>query len=207
MYDKLGLNLRRKHKKRLPARVKEPLEEPEKVNQVWSIDFMSDALVSGRKIRVLNILDDYNREALAMEVDFSFPAERVVRVLENVFDWRGVPAFIRVDNGPEFLSNAFVDFCNQNNVVIKYIQPGKPNQNAFIERFNRLFREDILDAYLFENIKQVRILTEEFLEDYNEKHPHEALEGKSPRARLLTVENSYEFTTINSGYNNNSFLN
>lgn len=183
----MGLNLRRKHKKRLPARIKEHLEQPESVNQVWSMDFMCDALISGRKIRTFNILDDFNREALAVEADFSFPAEKVISILEDLIDWRGKPTWVRVDNGPEFLSNLFIDFCQEKEIGIRYIQPGKPVQNAFIERFNRLFREDVLDAYLFENIHQVRTLAGEFLHDYNEKHPHEALGGVSPRAMLLTA--------------------
>lgn len=100
------------------------------------MDFMSDALESGRKVRVLTLIDDFNREALCVEPDTSFAAERVIRILEQVIDWRGKPRSIRVGNGPEFLSYAFVDFCSTNDITIKYIQPGKPVQNAYIERFN-----------------------------------------------------------------------
>lgn len=201
----LGLNLRRKHKKRLPERVKEPLEEPEKVNQVWSMDFMSDSLTTGRKIRIFNIVDDFNREALAIEVDYSFPSERVARVMDEIIEWRGKPKFVRVDNGPEFISNCFVEFCKKHTIEIKYIQPGRPMQNAYVERFNRLFREDILDAYLFDNIGQVKILAERFYEDYNKNHPHESLGGISPRSKLLTVENSASLPQLTAGYNNNNF--
>lgn len=180
IYNLMGLNLRRKRKKRLPERVKEPLQQPESINQIWSMDFMSDALTTGRKVRVLNLIDDFNREALAIEVDSSLPAERVIRVLDQVIFWRGKPEAIRVDNGPEFISHAFADFCKRNEIKIQYIQPGKPVQNAYIERFNRTFREDILDAYLFKSIKELRILSQDWMQDYNANHPHKSLGGKSP---------------------------
>lgn len=180
VYNLMGLNLRRKRKRRLPERVKEPLFQPEEINQVWSMDFMSDALTSGRKVRTLNVIDDFNREALAIEVDSSLPAERVVRVLENIITWRGKPKAIRVDNGPEFLSAVFRGFCKNNEIRIQYIQPGKPEQNAYIERFNRTFREDVLDAYLFTTISEMRIITKNWMQDYNANHPHQSLGGKSP---------------------------
>jgi putative transposase len=180
IYNLMGLNLRRKRKRRLPERVKEPLLQPETINQVWSMDFMSDSLTTGRKVRILNLIDDHNREALAIEADTSLPAERVIRVLEQVIFWRGKPKTIRVDNGPEFISHAFTDFCERNEINIQYIQPGKPVQNAYIERFNRTFREDVLDAYLFRSLKELRIIAREWLEDYNTNHPHQSLGGKSP---------------------------
>lgn len=182
VYKQLGLNIRRKRKKRIPSRVKEPLIQTERINQIWSMDFMSDALVSGRKVRLLNVMDDFNREVLSIEADISIPGERVTRVLEQIIDWRGKPEEIRVDNGPEFLSWAFVSYCSEKNIRIRYIQPGKPVQNAYIERLNRTIREDILDAYLFENLTQLRILIEKWMEDYNNNYPHQSLSGKSPKA-------------------------
>ena len=179
VYRKMRLGLRRKYKKRLPTRVREPLTEPVAPNQTWSMDFMSDALSDGRKIRVLNIMDDFNRQMLAIEVGLSIPAERVVRVLRQLEDERGLPNQIRVDNGPEFLANAFQQYC-LGKTRIHYIQPGKPTQNAYIERLNRHFREDVLDAYLFENLEQVSIMAEEWRKDYNSHHPHKSLGRKSP---------------------------
>lgn len=108
VYRLLQLNLRKKRKRRLPARIKEPLEQPNGINHTWSMDFMSDSLIYGRRFRVLNIIDDYNREALAIESDFSLPAERVIKVLNEIIFWRGKPMKIRVDNGPEFISNALL---------------------------------------------------------------------------------------------------
>jgi putative transposase len=180
VYCLMKLNIKRKAKRRLPARVKEPLTIPFAFNSSWSMDFMSDSLISGRKIRVLNIMDDFNREALCIEADTSLPAERVIRSLEDLIDWRGKPAQIRVDNGPEFTSSVFNDWCKEKGIAIKFIQPGKPMQNGFIEKFNRSFREEVLDAYLFDELRQVRTLSENWMEDYNNRRPHESLNGLTP---------------------------
>lgn len=180
----MNLNIRRKAKRRIPSRVKEPLQIPASSNSSWSMDFMSDALTSGRKIRVLNVIDDFNREALCIEAAISIPAERVIRTLKDLIDWRGKPEKIRVDNGPEFISTTFTDWCKENSITIQYIQPGKPMQNGYIERFNRSFREEVLDAYLFEELSQINILAEKWMEDYNDERPHESLNGLSPRKYL-----------------------
>ncbi len=207
VYRLMKLKMRRKHKKRLPSRIKEPLNVPISPNHTWSMDFMSDALTDGRKIRVLNITDDYNREALAIEVALSFPANRVVRILELMEEEHGLPEHIRVDNGPEFISHRLGDWCTAKNIKLKFIQPGKPTQNAYIERFNRLFREDVLDAYWFEDLEQVRILAERWRQDYNKSHPHSSLGGISPMDYYAQAVNSgkvqprlpvQDFPTINS---------
>lgn len=195
VYRLLQLNLRKKRKRRLPARIKEPLEQPNGINHTWSMDFMSDSLIYGRRFRVLNIIDDYNREALAIESDFSLPAERVIKVLNEIIFWRGKPMKIRVDNGPEFISNALQKWAKDNEIKLKFIQPGKPTQNAYVERFNRFFREDIHDAYLFNDLSEVRHLVSEWMDDYNEFHPHKSLGGKSP---LDYVKNEYNHHILNS---------
>ena len=141
---------------------------------------MSDSLTSGRAFRTFNILDDFNREALWIEVDTSLPAERVIRVLEMIILWRGCPIQIRMDNGPEFISHRLENWAKQHNIQLVHIQPGKPSQNAYIERFNRTFREDVLDAYLFNSLSEVREISEQWLEEYNAIRPHEALQGLSP---------------------------
>lgn len=184
VYVKLGLNIRRKVKRRLIKRERQPFKAAEYINQCWSMDFMSDALESGRKIRVLNVIDDFNREALTITVDSSLSAERVVRELRDVIDWRGKPEEIRVDNGPEFTSGVFVQFCEREQIHIKYIQPGKPVQNAFIERFNRTFRKDVLNAYIFSSLDELRNIAGEWQQDYNTNHPHKSLKGKSPKKFL-----------------------
>ena len=179
--------MKRKGKRRLPARILQPLEVVNAMNVSWSMDFMSDALQSGRKLRTFNLIDDFNREALAIEIDTSLPAERVIRVLDQVVQWRGKPKRIRVDNGPVFISTKLSLWCEDRGIQLQFIQPGKPTQNAYIERFNGSFRKDILDAYLFENLHQVRMLTEEWMEDYNYERPHDALGGRSP-ADMLAMD-------------------
>jgi len=192
VYKVLKFNIRRKGKRRLPARILQPLETVHRINASWSMDFMTDSLLSGRKFRTLNLMDDFNREALAIEVDTSLPAERVIRVLEQVIDWRGKPTRIRVDNGPEFISTALGFWCEENDIHLQFIQPGKPTQNAYIERFNGSFRRDVLDAYLFDNLDQIKTLSEEWMEDYNNHRPHDALNGRSPVDLWKTLE---EFPT------------
>jgi len=181
VYTALGLNHRRRTKRRLPKRTVHPLVVPAVPNEVWSIDFMHDGLYGGRSFRTFNVLDDGVREILDIEIDTSLPGPRIVRVLERVKAWRGVPKAIRCDNGPELLSGAFTSWCEENDIEIRYIQPGKPNQNAFIERFNRTYREEVLSAYLFEDLDQVREITWEWMQEYNEERPHDAL-GKVPPA-------------------------
>jgi putative transposase len=176
----MGLNLRIKPRKRLPVRDPKPLAQPGAANQSWSIDFMCDSLASGRAIRTLNVIDDFNREALWIEIDRSLPAERVVRVLEMIGAWRGLPQQIRMDNGPELISHRMAGWARNRRIHLEYIKPGKPAQNAYIERFNRTYREDVLDAYLFNSIEEAREITEEWLEEYNAIRPHEALGGVPP---------------------------
>lgn len=181
IYRGLALNLHRKPKKRLAARTALALGVPGQSDLTWSLDFMSDSLSNGRAIRTLNIMDDYNREALWIEVDTSLPAERVVRVLESLLLWRASPKQIRMDNGPELISKRLENWAKEKQIELLHIQPGKPAQNAYIERFNRTFREDVLDAYLFDNLDEVREIAELWLEEYNTLRPHEALQGLSPR--------------------------
>ena len=180
VYSQLKLNIRRRHKKRLPARVKQALFQPGKINQVWSVDFMSDSLWDGRKFRLLNIVDDYNREILSMEADLSIPALRLIRVLEYLKEFRGLPEMIRVDNGPEFISRKLEDWCRENKVRLVFIQPGKPMQNAYIERCNGSIRRELLNAYVFKTLSEVRQKSEEWMQDYNHHRPHQALNFRTP---------------------------
>jgi len=184
VYTQLGLNIRRRAKKRLPARIKQALFQPDTINQVWSIDFMNDSLWDGRAFRLLNIIDDYNRELLCIEPDTSLPALRVIRALERLKEYRGLPKMIRVDNGPEFISCKLDVWCKENKIQLVFIQPGKPTQNAIIERCNGSIRRELLNAYVFKTLDQVRTMTEEWRMDYNQNRPHAALNYLTPNQVL-----------------------
>jgi putative transposase len=180
VYKLLGMNKRKRTRKRIPARVKQPLFIPAQPNETWSMDFMHDTLMNGRKFRVLNVIDDYNREVLKIEPYFSINANRVAKILERIILEKGKPVAIRVDNGPEFISSTMHDWCLEKGIKLQFIQPGKPMQNGYIERFNKSFRQDVLDANLFENLTEVKIASDEFEEDYNHHRPHESLGNVSP---------------------------
>jgi putative transposase len=184
IYRSMNLNIRRRAKKRLPDRVKDPLIIPAKPNQTWSLDFMSDTLTDGRKFRLFNVMDDFNRESLCIEVDTSLPGQRVVRVLQQLVERRGKPACLRTDNGPEFIGHKVQEWCEANGIIIKYIQPGRPMQNGFIERKNGSLRRELLNAYLFYSLNEVRQMCEEWRTDYNMERPHKALGYLSPIAYL-----------------------
>ena len=178
----MKLNIRRRSKKRLPARVKQPLSIPTAPNQMWSIDFMSDSLTDGRRFRLFNVIDDFNRESLAIEADTSLPTLRVIRVLERLISERGVPANIRCDNGPEFVSHKLEEWCSHQSrkINLQFIQPGRPMQNAYIERKNGSLRRELLNAYLFTSLTEVRELCDEWRNDYNNHRPHKSLGYLSP---------------------------
>ncbi|CBA21966.1 putative transposase insK [Erwinia amylovora] len=180
IYCLLKLNFRRKGKQRLQVRNPSPLATPEALNQSWSVDFMHDALVCGRRFRTFNVVDDFNREALSIEIDLNLPAPRVVRVLDRIAANCGYPAMLRMDNGPEFISLALAEWAERHAVKLEFIQPGKPTQNAFIERFNRTYRTEILNFYLFRTLNEVREITEKGLSEYNCERPHESLNDMTP---------------------------
>lgn len=182
VYCEMKLNKRRKHKRRVPARHPEPLRVPEGVNKSWSADFMSDALADRRRFRTFNVIDDYNREVLAIEVDLNLGGQRVIRVLDRIAQTRGLPERIRFDNGPEFTSIAVADWAETNQVELEFIKPGCPMQNGFIERFNRTYRQAILDMYIFESLDEVRELTSRWMDFYNHRRPHDSLGGTPPRS-------------------------
>jgi putative transposase len=190
VYVSLGFNKRKKARKRIPSRIKQPLFTPSQPNETWSMDFMHDALVTGRKFRTFNIIDDFNREALIVESYFSINALRVIQIIERLILESGKPLAIRVDNGPEFIANVLHEWCVSKGIKLQYIQPGKPMQNGYVERFNRSYRESVLDANIFRNLTEVRILSDEFMEDYNYHRPHESLGNISPIKYKLKYSNA-----------------
>ena len=179
LYVEEKLSLRRK-RGRKRSTVRQPLPEPVAANQVWSVDFMTDALSSGRRFRTLNIVDDYTRECLAIEVDTSIGGGRVVRVLEELKQRRGLPLKIRSDNGPEFVSRAVDQWAYEQGLHWHTIQPGRPMENGYVESFNGRFRDECLNEHLFTNIKEAREIIEEWRIDYNTNRPHSSLNGLTP---------------------------
>jgi putative transposase len=190
VYRNMGLHLRRPAKKRLPKRIRVPLFVPAFPDRVWSADFVSDTLCDGRRFRTLNVVDDFNREALHIEVDTSLTSARLVRVFEQLRTDRGLPQVLRTDNGPEFLGGAFTSWAKHAGMAIQYIQPGKPNQNAYIERFNRTYRDELLDQYLFMSLDDVREATWWWMREYNEERPHDALGYHTPHEAYQAARNS-----------------
>ena len=197
IYRELGLNKRAKRRKHFTKREPAVLLQPLVPNYYWSMDFMSDALRNGSKIRTFNVLDDFNREALNIKAAFSIPAIKVTNTLDAIATTRGYPENIRVDNGPEFISTHFRNWAKSKNINIHYIQPGKPSQNALIERFNKTYREDILDAYMFADLEQLQAITNEWIGTYNSDRPHQSLGNLSPIQFANKRKEIINCTTIN----------
>lgn len=187
LYKKARLHLRRRTRKRVPLRIKQPLLQPLMPNLNWSMDFMRDTLWIGKPFRTFNIIDDFNREALNITVAKSITSERVVKELNQLVEWRGLPQSIRVDNGPEFIAQALKDWCEDpiRKIELIFIQKGKPSQNGYIERLNKTFREDVLDAYQFEQVAQAQVYANEWMWMYNNERPHESLNNLPPNKFLL----------------------
>jgi putative transposase len=187
IYRELELNLRIKPNRRLIRAAPEPLAVPTTINQSWSMDFMHDQLIDGRGYRLFNVIDDFNREGLAIEIDFSLPASRVIRALNQVIEWRGKPEKIRCDNGPEYISHTLASWAKSRQITLEFIQPGNPQQNAYIERFNRTVRYDWLTQYLFGSITEVQEYATRWLWTYNNERPNMGLGGITPKQKLARV--------------------
>lgn len=180
VYVQQGFSLYKRMKKRRLKNPPNPISVPFSANEEWAMDFMSDALTCGRKIRTLNVIDQYNRVCLGLKVAHSIPARRVILELERMIESYGKPAAIRTDNGPEFTSKAFQTWMKNQKIRWSPIEKGKPQQNGIIERFNRTVREDVLDACLFDTIEQAQDECDMFMRYYNNERPHESLKHQTP---------------------------
>lgn len=180
VYVRSGFNLYQKPKSRKIQASSNPLPICLKANEEWAMDFMSDALENGCRIRVFNVVDHYSRFFIASKISSSIPARKVIEYLENAMEMYGAPERIRTDNGPEFRSKLFQLWLKEKSIKWEQIQPGKPQQNACIERLNRTFREDVLDANIFSSIEKAQQVTDIFKHEYNEERPHEALKNLTP---------------------------
>ena len=184
VYCSLRLNLPRRTTRRVPRRIRQPLAAPPQLNQTWALDFMTETLYDQRRLRLLTVMDEGNREGLEIAMGVSLPSRRVVRVLSELVAVHGRPTALRMDNGPEFTAQPLVDWCAEHGVAMHYIQPGKPDQNAYIERFNRTYRTEVLNAHLFESIAELRAATDQWLRIYNSERPHDSL-GRVPPLTFL----------------------
>ena len=185
VYVQSGFNLYQKPRSRKIQADANPLPICLKANEEWAMDFMSDALQNGRRIRVFNVVDHYSRFLIASKISCSMPARIVIEYLENSIEMYGKPERIRTDNGPEFRSKIFQLWLKNQGIKWEQIQPGKPQQNACVERLNRTFREDVLDANIFSSIENAKEIADKFRKEYNEERPHEALKNLTPRKLMV----------------------
>jgi putative transposase len=195
IYRELELNLRIKRRKRLIREKPDTLAVPVQHNETWSMDFMADQLSNGRSFRTFNVLDDYNREGLGIEVDVSLPSERVTRVLDQIIQWRGKPKRLRCDNGPEYISGTLHKWAKQHDITLHFIQPGNPQQNAYVERYNRTVRHEWLEMNEFTTIKHAQEEATKWLWTYNNERPNMAIGGITPAMKLANATNLTLSTT------------
>ena len=180
IYREEGLSLRVRRRKKLASCGRVELQRPGKCNEQWAMDFVSDALSSGRRLRTLTVIDIYTRECLRIEVDTSITGARVTAVLGRIASFRGLPEYIYVDNGPEFISNALDQWAYDRGIKLHFIRPGRPVENAYIESFNGRFRDECLNQNWFASIEQARRIIEEWRMDYNQVRPHGSLGDMTP---------------------------
>jgi putative transposase len=180
LYREEGLQVRRRLGRKRALGIRAPMAIPQRPNQRWSLDFLSDAFADGRRFRILAVVDDFTRECLALVADTSLPGLRVVRELEAIIARRGRPVMCVSDNGPELTGMTILRWCQANRIEWHYIAPGKPTQNAFIESFNGRLRDELLNETLFTSLAQARVVLTAWKDDYNHVRPHSALGNLSP---------------------------
>jgi len=181
LYREEGLALRKKRRRKGAAGARVMLPPPQRTNERWSMDFVTDSIITGRRFRALTIIDNYTRECPAIEVDTSLGGRRVVGVLERLSETRGLPETITTDNGPEFTGKALDEWAYRHGVKLNFIRPGKPIENAYAESFNGRLRDECLNTNWFISLNHARVVIEEWRRDYNEVRPHSALKGCTPK--------------------------
>jgi putative transposase len=197
IYAQEGLALRRKKGKKLSVEARVPMVPAERVNQVWSMDFISDSLASGKRFRALTIIDDFTRLSPGIEVSTSLPGQRVTRFLDELALSHGYPERIRVDNGPEFVSKDFTLWAASNKIEVEYIRPGKPSDNGYIESFNGKFRDECLNQHWFINLKQTKDIIENWGKEYNHERPHSSLGNCTPYEFVLKHKTMLNTKSLN----------
>ena len=202
LYKNANLAVRRRKKVKRPPNERVPLQIARKVNDVWSMDFVSDSLSNGRRIKCLTVADDFSHECVDIAVDFGISGQYVTRLLDQAAIFRGYPVAVRTDNGPEFTSRAFLAWTTLHGIRHILIQPGRPMQNGYIESFNGKFRDECLNEQWFQSLPQARDCIAEWRKDYNEVRPHSSL-GRIPTAQFAQQQRIQIFATDS---NNNQFL-
>jgi transposase InsO family protein len=194
LYRLEQLHIRRRRRKKIPVSERQPLVRPGQANEIWSMDFMFDREASGRSIKCLVIVDDATHESVAIVADHAIGGDHLTRILDGICAQRGTPAVIRTDNGPEFTGKAMLNWAHRRGVALRLIEPGKPNQNAYVESFNGRFRDECLNEHWFMSLAHARAVIEDWRREYNEDRPKRSLGGLTPAqyakqlaARLLTM--------------------
>lgn len=198
LYTLQQLQVRRRRRKKIPVSERQPLVRPGAANEVWSVDFVFDRIASGRALKCLTIVDDATHESIAVVTEHSMGGNHLTRVLDGICAQRGKPAVIRSDNGKEFTGKAMLNWSHRNGVALRLIEPGKPNQNAYIESFNGRLRDECLNEHWFTSLAHARVVIETWRREYNEERPKAVLDGLTPaeyarrlREKLITIpENS-----------------
>ena len=180
LYAVERLQVRRRRRKKIPVGDRQPLARPGSANEVWSMNFVFDRVASGRSIKSLTVVDDATHEAVAVVAEHSISGDRLTRILDQVCAQRGAPSIIRSDNGAEFTGKAMLNWAYRNRVTLKLIEPGKPNQNAYIESFNGRLRDECLNEHWFTSLPHARVVIENWRREYNEERPKRALGGLTP---------------------------
>lgn len=187
LYAGAGLQVRKRKRKKIPIAERHPLQRPELANQLWSMDFVFDRTAEGRSIKSLTIVDDATHEAVAIVPERAIGGHQLVRTLERLAMTRGLPKAIRTDNGKEFCSRAMLTWAHARGVQLFLIEPGKPNQNAYIESFNGRFRDECLNEHWFTSLQHARVVINGWRREYNEERPKKSLGGLTPAAYAKTL--------------------
>jgi transposase InsO family protein len=190
LYRLEKLHIRRRRRKKIPVSDRQPLIRPGQANEVWSMDFMFDRVASGRTLKLLVITDDATHESVAIVPEHTIGGDHLTRILDGVCSQRGKPGVIRTDNGPEFTGKAMLTWAHRHGIALRLIEPGKPNQNAYVESFNGRFRDECLNEHWFMSLAHARALIEAWRREYNEERPKRSLGGRTPAqfAKQLAIK-------------------
>ncbi len=190
LYGLEKLQIRRRRRKKIPVADRQPLVRPSRANEVWSVDFVFDRIASGRTLKCLVMVDDGSHEAIAVVAEHAIGGDHLTRILDRICALRGWPAVIRSDNGKEFTGRAMLNWAHRNGVMLRLIEPGKPNQNAYVESFNGRLRDECLNEHWFTSLPHARTVIEAWRREYNEERPKKSLGGLTPAqyAKQLAIK-------------------